>query len=183
VVASGTAWVNIRRAPRRCRGRLGPSPVKPGRRSPFLAVVVVVAAFGGGRRWLGQLLRKTLPHAIRTNEECQRLTAELLRLDELENASPQEQELAELLTVLIDEYEERRYPIARPSPQQTLQHLMAARNLNAERSLENIGLQGHHLRGVPRPARDQQGPGEKARGVSSRQRGIVHLEGNVSSSD
>lgn len=33
--------------------------------------------------------------------------------------SPKEKELAELLTVLIDEYEERRYPIRKSTPQQT----------------------------------------------------------------
>jgi hypothetical protein len=29
----------------------------------------------------GQLLGRTLPHVIRTDEECERLTTELLRLD------------------------------------------------------------------------------------------------------
>lgn len=77
----------------------------------------------------GQLLRRTLPHVIRTDEELARLTEELLRLDEREEATPEEKELAELLTVLIDEYEERRYPIRKTSPRETLQHLMEARNL------------------------------------------------------
>jgi antitoxin component HigA of HigAB toxin-antitoxin module len=77
----------------------------------------------------GQLLWRTLPHVIRTDEECERLTSELLRLDQLDHATPEEKELAELLTVLIDEYEERRYPIRKASPQQTLHHLMEARNL------------------------------------------------------
>jgi hypothetical protein len=30
----------------------------------------------------GQLLRRTLPHVIHTGEECERLTKELIRLDE-----------------------------------------------------------------------------------------------------
>jgi antitoxin component HigA of HigAB toxin-antitoxin module len=77
----------------------------------------------------GQLLGRTLPHVIHTDEESERLTNELLRLDERENPSPEEKELAELLTMLIDEYEGRRYPIRKASPQQTLQHLMEARNL------------------------------------------------------
>jgi HTH-type transcriptional regulator/antitoxin HigA len=77
----------------------------------------------------GQLLRRTLPHVIRTEEEHDRLANELLRLDELENPSVEERELAELLTVLIDEYEERRYPIRKAEPRQTLRHLMEARGL------------------------------------------------------
>jgi HTH-type transcriptional regulator / antitoxin HigA len=77
----------------------------------------------------GKLLGRTLPHVIHTDEERERLTNELLRLDEREDLSPEESELAELLTVLIDEYEERRYPIRNASPQQTLQHLMEARRV------------------------------------------------------
>jgi HTH-type transcriptional regulator/antitoxin HigA len=77
----------------------------------------------------GQLLRRTLPHVIRTDEELARLTEELLRLDEREDATAEEKELAELLTILIDAYEEHRYPIRKASPRETLQHLMEARNL------------------------------------------------------
>jgi HTH-type transcriptional regulator / antitoxin HigA len=77
----------------------------------------------------GQLLGRALPHVIHTEEECERLTNELMRLDELANSSPEEKELAELLTVLIDEYETRRYPIPKASPRQTLRHLIEARDL------------------------------------------------------
>jgi len=77
----------------------------------------------------GRLLGRTLPHVLHTDEECERLTNELMRLDEREDLSPEEAELAELLTVLIDEYEEHRYPIRKASPQQMLQHLMEARKL------------------------------------------------------
>jgi hypothetical protein len=44
----------------------------------------------------GQLLRRTLPHVIRTEEEHDRLARELLRLDENEDLTPEERELAEL---------------------------------------------------------------------------------------
>jgi HTH-type transcriptional regulator / antitoxin HigA len=90
----------------------------------------------------GQLLRRTLPHVIRTDEECERLTIELLRLDERQNATREEKELAELLTVLIDEYETRRYPIRRASPQHTLQHLMEARNLTQKDLWKIFGSKG-----------------------------------------
>jgi HTH-type transcriptional regulator/antitoxin HigA len=90
----------------------------------------------------GQLLGRTLPHVIHTDEESERLTNELLRLDERENPSPEEKELAELLTMLIDEYEERRYPIRKASPQQTLQHLMEARNLTQKDLWKTFGSKG-----------------------------------------
>ncbi len=90
----------------------------------------------------GQLLRRTLPHIIRTDDECERLTSELLRLDEIEALSPEEKELAELLTVLIDAYEERRYPIPKSSPRQTLHHLMEARNLTQKDLWKIFGSKG-----------------------------------------
>ena len=89
-----------------------------------------------------QLLGRTLPHVIHTEEECERLTNELMRLDEREDPSAEENELAELLTVLIDEYEERRYPIPKASPQQTLQHLMEARNLTQKDLWKTFGSKG-----------------------------------------
>ncbi len=89
-----------------------------------------------------QLLGRTLPHVIHTDEECERLTNELMRLDEREELSAEERELAELLTVLIDEYEQRRYPIRKASPQQTLQHLMEARNLTQKDLWKTFGSKG-----------------------------------------
>ena len=90
----------------------------------------------------GQLLGRTLPHVIHTDEECERLTTELLRLDEREDVTPEEKELAELLTVLIDEYEARRYPIRKANPQQTLQHLMEARSLTQKDLWKLFGSKG-----------------------------------------
>jgi HTH-type transcriptional regulator/antitoxin HigA len=90
----------------------------------------------------GRLLKRTLPHVIRTEEELARLTDELMRLDARNDLTPEEQELAELLTVLIGEYEERRYPIRKASPQRTLQHLMEARNLTQKDLWKVFGSKG-----------------------------------------
>jgi HTH-type transcriptional regulator / antitoxin HigA len=101
-----------------------------------------------------QLLGHALPHVIRTDEECERLTNELMRLDERVRLSPEERELAELLTVLVDEYEERRHPIRKASPQQTLRHLMEARNLTEKDLWKVFGSKGitsevfHGKRGI-----------------------------------
>lgn len=90
----------------------------------------------------GQLLRRTLPHVIRKNEEYHRLVNELMRLDEQEDSTPEEHELAELLTVLIDEYEERRFPIRKASPRQALHHLMESRNLTQKDLWKVFGSKG-----------------------------------------
>lgn len=57
------------------------------------------------------------------------MSVELLRLDESERLSEEEEQLAELLSVLVDDCEGRRYPIRRAGPRQTLLHLMEARKL------------------------------------------------------
>src|SRR6202171_6096987 len=90
----------------------------------------------------GQLLRRTQPHVIHTDEECERLTKELVRLDERDDLTPEEKGLAELLTVVIDEYEERPDPIRKATPQQTLQHLMEARNLTQKNLWKIFGSKG-----------------------------------------
>lgn len=89
-----------------------------------------------------QLLRRTLPHVIRTDGELARFTNELARLDERDDSTPEEQHLAELLTVLIDEYEQRRYPIPKASPRQTLLHLMEARSLTQKDLWKVFGSKG-----------------------------------------
>jgi len=75
-------------------------------------------------------------------EECERFTNELMRLDEREGLSAEEKELAELLTVLIDEYEERRYPVPNASPRRILQHLMEARSLTQKDLWKTFGSKG-----------------------------------------
>ena len=95
-----------------------------------------------GEKTYGQPLQRTLPHVIRTDEEYERLTDELFRLEEREELTPEELELAELLTVLIDAYEEHRFPIPKASPQRTLQHLMEARNLAPKDLWKIFGSKG-----------------------------------------
>jgi HTH-type transcriptional regulator/antitoxin HigA len=90
----------------------------------------------------GQLLGRALPHVIRSDQESERLSKELLRLDEKKDATVEEKELAELLTLLIDEYEQRRYPIRKASPQQTMRHLMEARNLTQKDLWKLFGSKG-----------------------------------------
>jgi HTH-type transcriptional regulator/antitoxin HigA len=89
-----------------------------------------------------RLLECTLPRVIRTDEKLALVTEELLRLDERGNLSLEEKELAELLAVLIDEYEERRYPIRKASPQQALKHLMEARKLTQKDLWKVFGSKG-----------------------------------------
>ena len=76
-----------------------------------------------------KLLAKALPQPIRTEEENRRMTGLLLALDERTNLSVEEQQLAEMLTILIEEFEARRYDFPAVPPGEALKALMEERGL------------------------------------------------------
>jgi HTH-type transcriptional regulator/antitoxin HigA len=75
------------------------------------------------------LLAKTLPHVIHTEEENERYTAELEALDRRGDLSPEEERLAELLTLLIEDFEQKTYSLPAASPLDMVRHLMEAHSL------------------------------------------------------
>ncbi|MGO9270427.1 MAG: helix-turn-helix domain-containing protein [Terriglobia bacterium] len=89
----------------------------------------------------GRLLSRALPRVIRTEEENERLIQELAKLDE-RDLSLEEEELAELLAALIEEYEDKRYPIGPVSPHAMLQHLMESRSLTHKDVWRLLGSKG-----------------------------------------
>jgi len=89
-----------------------------------------------------KLLAKTLPRPIRTDEEHQRLTALLLKLDERDDRTPEEDALAEVLTLLIEDYEDHRYPMPRVSPHESLKALMDERALKHKDIWPVLGNKG-----------------------------------------
>ncbi len=65
-----------------------------------------------------------------TKEENERLIAELERLDASgRQLSPEQERLAELLTTLIEQFEEQHYPVGQPTPVEALKALMEERGL------------------------------------------------------
>jgi HTH-type transcriptional regulator/antitoxin HigA len=89
-----------------------------------------------------KLLTKSLPRPIHTDEEHQRLTTLLLELDEREGRTPEEDALAEVLTLLIEDFEEKRYPMPRVSPHDSLKALMEERGLRHKDVWPVIGNKG-----------------------------------------
>jgi HTH-type transcriptional regulator/antitoxin HigA len=69
------------------------------------------------------------PKVITSNAQNERYISVLLELEKKERLSTKEREFAELLTVLIEAYEDERYPIRAASPVEVLVHLMEANNL------------------------------------------------------
>lgn len=89
-----------------------------------------------------KLLAKTLPRPIHTETEHARLTGTLLRLDEREDLSPEEEALAEVLTLLIEDYEQKYHPLPRVSPNESLVALMEERGLKHKDIWPVLGNKG-----------------------------------------
>jgi HTH-type transcriptional regulator / antitoxin HigA len=89
-----------------------------------------------------RLLAKSLPRPIRTEAEHQRLTERLLELDDRDDPSPEEEALAEVLTLLIEDYEERYHPLPRVSPNESLKALMEERGLKHKDIWPILGNKG-----------------------------------------
>ena len=92
----------------------------------------------------GRLLAKTLPRAIRTEKENQRMLAEVDKLMSKgeENLTPEEHELLELLFTLIESFEEEHYPIPEAPAHEVLRMLMEDRSLRQRDLLHIFGSRG-----------------------------------------
>jgi HTH-type transcriptional regulator/antitoxin HigA len=86
----------------------------------------------------GALLRKIPPKVIRSEKENEAYTEVLYRLDRRSKTlTPAEKELAELLTLLIEDFEERRYQLPRANPLEALRFLMDQHGLK-QRDLTDV---------------------------------------------
>ncbi len=80
--------------------------------------------------------------AIETEEEYHRLLAIAEKLCFTNPLTEEESKLLDLLTTLIEDYEEREYPLEPVAPHQTLTYLMDARGLRQADLVGIIGLSG-----------------------------------------
>ena len=90
----------------------------------------------------GKLLAKSLPQPIQTEAEHKRMTNMLLELDELDQVSPEKAALAEVLTLLIEDYEEKYHPLPQVSPSESLRALMEDRGLKHKDIWPVLGNKG-----------------------------------------
>jgi len=86
------------------------------------------------------LLGEVLPHVIHTAAENERCTAALEILLQKKARTAEENRLAELLTLLIEEFEEKQYALPRPAgPVDILRHLMESNGLRQVDMLDVFG--------------------------------------------
>ena len=69
------------------------------------------------------------PKVIASDAQNERYISALLELERRDRLTPAEKNFAELLTMLIEAYEEKRYPVRSASPVDVLRELMAANDL------------------------------------------------------
>ena len=92
------------------------------------------------REEYAHLLRDALPHVIHTEGENDRCTALLEGILRKKQRSVEEKRLAELLTLLIEEYEQQRYaPPRTAAPVDILRSLMDANGLRQVDLLDVFG--------------------------------------------
>jgi HTH-type transcriptional regulator / antitoxin HigA len=78
----------------------------------------------------GKLLARALPRVIETKKENERMIAELEKLDTRGRPlTPEEDQLAQLMTVLIKQFEAAHYPLGHAKPVEALRVLMEDRGL------------------------------------------------------
>ena len=91
----------------------------------------------------GRLLARKLPAVIRTESENQRLIAELWELDSRRGElTPEEREYGELLSVLIEAFEDANYGLDESTPSSRLQTLMEEHGLRQRDLLDVFGSSG-----------------------------------------
>jgi HTH-type transcriptional regulator/antitoxin HigA len=91
----------------------------------------------------GKLLARTLPRVIKTEAENERAIAELERLETRGKAlTPEEENLAELMTLLVRQFEEARYPLGHAEPLEALRVLMEDRSIRQRDLIPVFGSSG-----------------------------------------
>jgi HTH-type transcriptional regulator/antitoxin HigA len=72
----------------------------------------------------GRLCGEIVPKAIETEEEFDRLVAQMEALDFKENPTPEEEALSATLAVLTQDYDDKHYPLPKTSPDHMIRFLM-----------------------------------------------------------
>jgi HTH-type transcriptional regulator/antitoxin HigA len=77
-----------------------------------------------------KLIARALPRVIKTEKENERIIAELEALDTRGYPlTPEEQEYSNLMTALVEKFEEEHYPFGHATPLEALRFFMEGRDL------------------------------------------------------
>lgn len=90
----------------------------------------------------GRLIAGAFPIPPQTEAENERLIAMLSAIDEREDLTPAEEAFAELLAIVIEDFEEKHYALPKVTPQQALKALMEDRGLRHKDIAPIVGNKG-----------------------------------------
>lgn len=88
-----------------------------------------------------EMIRLGAPHIIRNDDELEAYTIRLLELSALDKRSHDQEEAVELLTLLIERYEDERFPIPEAGPVQVLRFLIDQHGLSQRDLIPEIGAE------------------------------------------
>lgn len=87
------------------------------------------------------LLCETLPRVIQDDAQNAEYASRLEDLVFKGALTPAEEELVELLTLLVEDYEQRRFPVGAATPMEVLQELLAAHALKQKDLADVFGAE------------------------------------------
>jgi HTH-type transcriptional regulator/antitoxin HigA len=90
----------------------------------------------------GKLLHDDLPHAIHNEKDYRTYLARVEELFDKKNRSAAENRYLELLSVLIERYEQEHDPFVAPDPLDALKELMAANGMSQSALARLLGSSG-----------------------------------------
>src|SRR5262245_65167946 len=97
------------------------------------------------KRKYGELLTESVTTVIRTEEEYDHAIEQIEKLLKKGDRIPAEDEhLLDLLSTLVEKYEDEHYPIEPAAPHEILQHLMEARGLKQKDVVHLFGRSEEH---------------------------------------
>jgi HTH-type transcriptional regulator/antitoxin HigA len=86
-----------------------------------------------------EMIRLGAPHVIHSDEDLAAYTEALFELTAKVNLAPEDEEAIELLTVLIDRYESKHYPVPAADPIDVLRFLLDQNGLSQRDISEEVG--------------------------------------------
>lgn len=87
----------------------------------------------------GELLSQTKPEVVSGDEQHQLYIEQLEKLTGQAEVTPAEEKLIHLLTVLVEDYEARNFPVPETGPIDVVRHLMEAHSLRQKDLVDVFG--------------------------------------------
>ncbi len=89
----------------------------------------------------GALLSETQPEVVRNEEQNQVYIQKLEELTSRESVTPAEEKLIALLTLLVEEYEDKNYAMPQAGPLDVIRHLMEVHGLRQKDLVDVFGTE------------------------------------------